>query len=170
MTRQLRATICILTDADSGECFHRCLDGVIRNVPQRDIEIRLGFDTSPHNFYHALGVLCPDGAAPQRRNLPGGIERFSWSGTLGIKCQAWHCPVALPRARMARLLYHDCSLDSEYVIALDATSCVEQGWWEALERQLEQGVDYVGRLVWHEYNPMQAGSDSGELMVFGSSF
>ncbi len=56
---------------------------------------------------------------------------------------------------MARLLYHDMALETEYAISLDAGTCVQAGWWEALLRQLEQGTDYVGHARWHDYSPTQ---------------
>jgi hypothetical protein len=68
----------------------------------------------------------------------------------------WDSPTNLYKEPMARLMYHDVRLDSEYAVWLDDDSYVEPGWWEALLPLLAQQVDYIGQRWWVEYLPGQA--------------
>ncbi len=56
---------------------------------------------------------------------------------------------------MARYLFHDLALQSEYLIWFDDDSHVEPGWWEALWPLMERRIDYIGQQWWVDYLPGQ---------------
>ncbi len=56
---------------------------------------------------------------------------------------------------MARYLFHDVPLTSQYAIWFDDDSFVESGWWEALLPSLQRRVDYIGQEWWVDYLPGQ---------------
>jgi hypothetical protein len=67
----------------------------------------------------------------------------------------WDSPVNLYKEPMARLLYHDVPLATEYAVWFDDDSFVEEGWWEALCPLLDRHVDYLGQPWWVDYLPGQ---------------
>ena len=67
----------------------------------------------------------------------------------------WNSPINLYKEPMARLLYHDVPLTTEYAVWFDDDSLVEPGWWQALRVELDRGVDYVGQSWWVDYLPGQ---------------
>jgi hypothetical protein len=56
---------------------------------------------------------------------------------------------------MARLMFHDEPLTTDYVVWLDDDSFVEDGWWQALCPWSDRGVDYIGQPYWVDYLPGQ---------------
>ena len=155
MTAARLTTICVLTFGDYLAYFRRCLDSILEHTPPQDVELRLGFNDAPISFHLALGQLGPAGRPPRRDLLPGGVERFEWTGEQGRPMSVWNSPRNLYKEPMARYLFHDVALRTEYAIWLDDDSFVEAGWWQALLPLLERGIDYVGQPWWVDYLPGQ---------------
>src|SRR5690348_3989002 len=132
MTALRTATLCVLTYGDYLAYFRRCLDSLLAHTPADAVELRLGFNDAPVSFHWALGRLCPDGRPPHRALLPGGLERFEWTAPQGLPVCAWRSPVNLFKEPMARSMFHEVPLGTEYALWLDDDSFVEAGWWEAL--------------------------------------
>jgi hypothetical protein len=63
----------------------------------------------------------------------------------------WDSPVNRYKEPMARLLFHDVPLATEYAVWLDDDSFVEEGWWEVLCPLLDSHVDYIGQAWWVSY-------------------
>jgi hypothetical protein len=155
MTAKRWATVCILTFGDYLPYFKRCLESVLAYTPQDQIELRLGFNDAPLSFHYALGLLCPDGAATDNVLLSSGIDRFSFIGDAGMQVRLWHSPRNLYKEPIARLMYHEVALETEYTIWFDDDSYVEPGWWEALFPLLERKIDYIGQPWFVYYLPGQ---------------
>jgi hypothetical protein len=102
-----------------------------------------------------MGILCPDGVIPERRVLPGEIERFRWAGRQEMAIAAWYSPSRLPRWRILRLLLHDLQLQTEYTVLLDDATVVSPRWWDELQTLLKDGIDYAGQPCWHHYSSRQ---------------
>ncbi len=150
-----RATVCLLTYGDYLPYFRRCLESVLATTPRDAIELRLGFNQAPVSHSYTLGALCPDGTTPARALLPGGVERFSWTGPDGLTVRLWSSPTNLYKEPMARHLYHDVPLATEYAVWLDDDTYVEPGWWEELIPLFERQVAYAGQAWWVDYLPGQ---------------
>ena len=86
MDQTRQAALCIVTGADRADSFQRTLKSILEHTPAGGVELRLGFIQAGYAFHYALGASCPDGAAPQRHELPGGIERFSGQRPKGCRC------------------------------------------------------------------------------------
>jgi tetratricopeptide (TPR) repeat protein len=157
-TSQPRATVCILTYGEYPEYFHRCLDSILAFTPLEQIELRLGFNDAKSSFEYAwekLGGATVAPAGPECTLLPGDVERFTFVSPLGIKVRLWKSPVNIYKEPMARLIYHDVFLETEYTIWFDDDSYVEEGWWPALCRILDRKIDYIGQPWWVNYFPGQ---------------
>jgi tetratricopeptide (TPR) repeat protein len=150
-----RATVCILTYGDYREYFGRCLDSVLEHTPLDQIELRLGFNDAESSFAYAWEKLGAREAWPELTRLPADIERFTFHSPLGMKVLLWKSPVNLYKEPMARLLYHNVVLDTEYAIWLDDDSYVEEGWWPALCQVMDRQIDYSGQSWWADYFPGQ---------------
>jgi hypothetical protein len=146
-----RAAICVLTWGDELDEFERRLGRILPQLPPAQVELRLGFSRSPRCFHYTLGLLCTDGATPDRFPLPGGIERFQWRSKDGLPIRAWVSPTNLAKDEMARLLYHDDPLESEFAVFLGDEFPLDAGWWETLAPLLDKGLDYLGRPAWRDY-------------------
>src|SRR5579884_1515169 len=154
MTCARRATVCVLTYGDFLNYYQRCLESLLATTPLDAVELRLGFNSAPKSFAYALGRLA--GADTPRHNLlPGAVERYAWDGPAGVPVLAWQSPANLYKEPMARLMYHDVRLGTDYTLWLDDDSFVEPGWWEALVPPMDQGVDYLGQPWWVTYLPGQ---------------
>jgi tetratricopeptide (TPR) repeat protein len=154
-TTRARATVCILTYGNYPEYFRRSLDSVLQHTPLEQIELRLGFNDAPASFQYAFQTLGGDSAAVEKTLLPGEIERFTFLSPRGVLVRLWKSPVNLYKEPMARLLYHDVFLDTEYTIWFDDDSFVEEGWWPALCQVLDRKIDYIGQRWWVDYFPGQ---------------
>ena len=146
MTNDRQAAVCLFAQPDAA-AFRRCLWSVLNHTPRDRIELRLACGTGD-DLAFALGVLCPDGAAPARQALPGGVERFHWTAADGLPVWAW--------AGVSGPLLDDVPLESEYAVCLGRGAALEAGWWEALAPLLEQRIDLIGRPAWHVYAPGEA--------------
>jgi hypothetical protein len=135
--------------------FGRCLDSLLAHTPSDTIDLRLGFNYAQVSFHYALGRTCPDNRPPRRSLLPGRIERFEWTTPAGVPVCAWNSPANLYKEPMARLMFHDVPLHSDYAIWIDDDSYVDPGWWQALLPLLEQRIDYIGQRQWADYLPEQ---------------
>ncbi len=149
-----RATVCLLTYGDYLVYFRRCLESVLTTTPAGAIELRLGFNDAPASLAYARQRLRLDDAA-ERRLLAGDVEQLSFVTPQGMTVRLWNAPVNLYKEPMARLMYHDVPLDSEYAVWLDDDSFVEEGWWQALVPLMERRVDYIGQPWWVDYLPGQ---------------
>jgi hypothetical protein len=145
MTAVPPATICILTYGDHLAYFRRCLDSVLAHTPAGAFELRLGFNEAPVSFHYALGRLCPTGVWIERQELPGGVERLRWSGPDDMSIRAWNSPTNLFKYPMARLLYYDAPLTTEYAVWFDDDTYVDAGWWDGLRQLFEKKIDYIGQ-------------------------
>jgi hypothetical protein len=157
-TSQPRATVCILTYGEYPEYFRRCLDSLLAFTPLEQIELRLGFNDAKSSFEYAWEKLGGATVAPAGLEctlLPGDVERFTFLSPLGIKVRMWKSPVNLYKEPMARLIYHDVFLETEYTIWFDDDSYVEEGWWPSLCQILDRKIDYIGQLWWVNYFPGQ---------------
>ena len=152
--RAPRATICILTYGDYLPYFRRCLDSVLANTPAGEIELRLGFNAAPASVTYAWQRLGLEGAV-EPETLAHGVRRSTFTGPGGMTVRVWDSPVNLYKEPMARLLYHDVPLTTEYAVWFDDDSFVEPGWWPALCAILDRGVDYIGQSWWVYYLPGQ---------------
>ncbi|HEY7310265.1 MAG TPA: hypothetical protein VH643_12955 [Gemmataceae bacterium] len=150
-----RVTLCALTFGNYLPYFRRCLESLLAAPPQEPFELRLGFNDAPTSFAYAVGRLGADGAAWMHTRVPGGVERFTNTGDDGMPVWLWHSPVNLYKEPMARRLFHDVPLTTEYVLWFDDDSYVEPGWWEQLRPLLERQVDYIGQPWWVYYLPGQ---------------
>ena len=137
------------------DAFASRLDKLLRHTPPGVMELRLGFSRAVHSLHYALGLLCPDGTTPGRQELPGGIERFWWADAGGPPVLAWNVPGGVDRDVMARLLFYDVPLSTDYAVCLEDGSDIEGGWWETLTPLLDQGIDYLGNPRWQDYTPVQ---------------
>jgi len=149
------ATICILTYGDYLPYFRRCLDSVLEHTPLDQIELRLGFNDAPASFDWARGRLGGGNVPHETAILPGDIQRTTFTSPEGMTVYLWNSPVNLYKEPMARLMYHDVPLDTEYAVWFDDDSYVEAGWWEALCKILKQNIDYIGQSWWADYFPGQ---------------
>ncbi len=155
MTAPHLATLCVLTYGDYLVYFRRCLESLLSHTPAEAIELRLGFNAAPASFHYALGLLAPERSVPHRALLPGEVERFRWHTAAGNSACAWQSAANLYKEPMARYLFHELPLESEYVIWFDDDSFVDAGWWEALLPLMRQRVDYIGQQWWVDYLPGQ---------------
>jgi hypothetical protein len=156
MSQSRPAAIRLFVYSDSLEYFPVALAAVLAHTPREQIELRLGFSQAPHNCYYALGTLSPEGVTPARHELPGAVEHFQWTANGGLPVRVWLSAGPLAPRELARLVYHDLPLTTEYAVALAETTAVEAGWWEALAPLLRQRVDYIGSPHWVDYTPQQA--------------
>src|SRR5262249_29733416 len=60
----------------------------------------------------------------------------------------WNSPTNLFKEPMARLMYYDIPMLTEYAIWFDDDSHVESGWWDALRPRLDEKIDYLGQPWW----------------------
>src|SRR5262249_26796554 len=135
--------------------FRRCLDSVLEHTPAEQIELRLGFNDAPASLRYAKERLFSEGTATESTLLPQQVVR-TFASHRGMTVRTWDSPVNLYKEPMARLLYHDVPLDTEYVIWFDDDSFVEAGWWQALLPALDGKIDYLGQSWWVDYLPGQA--------------
>src|SRR5262249_7523512 len=91
-----------------------------------------------------------DGAA-----LADGVQRASYTSHDGFLVRSWNSPTNLCKEPMARLMFHDVALRTDYVIWFDDDSYVEQGWWQALCPLLDRDIQYIGQEWWVDYLPGQ---------------
>jgi tetratricopeptide (TPR) repeat protein len=140
-----RATICILTYGDYLPYFQRCLDSILAATPRAEIELRLGFNDAPGSRDYAQKRLDLDRASREEATLPGGVTRTCHVCSDGLLVRTWDSPVNLYKEPMARLLYHDIPIATEYAVWFDDDSYVEAGWWEATRPLLDRKVDYIGQ-------------------------
>ncbi len=155
MTTPRLAAVCILTYGDCLDYYLRCLASVLAHTPADGIELRLGFNDAPTSFHYAVGRLSPEEAPLSYARLPGGVKRYAWTSPEGFPVTAWNSPVNLYKEPMARLLWHDAPLATEYAVWFDDDSFVEPGWWDALLPLLRQRIDYIGQPWWVHYLPGQ---------------
>ena len=151
-----RATVCILTYGDYLPYFRRCLESVLAHTPPGEIELRLGLNAAPESFREARERLLPEEGAADSTLLARVVERVSFVGPGGMPVRMWNSPGNLYKEPMARLLYHDLPLTTEYAVWFDDDSYVEAGWWQALTPLLDRHVDYIGQPWWVDYLPGQA--------------
>jgi tetratricopeptide (TPR) repeat protein len=150
------ATVCILTYGDYRPYFERCLESVLATTPHGAIELRLGFNDAPASLAYARERLGLEDDAWAHHVHADGVRRAALVTASGMTVRLWHSPVNLYKEPMARLMYHDMPLVSEYAVWLDDDSYVEPGWWEALLPLLARHVDYVGQRWWVDHLPGQA--------------
>jgi tetratricopeptide (TPR) repeat protein len=150
------ATVCILTYGDHRPYFERCLESVLATVPHDAIELRLGFNDAPASLAYARERLGLEDDAWSSDLHADGVRRAALVTASGMTVRLWHSPVNLYKEPMARLMYHDVPLVSEYAVWLDDDSYAEPGWWEALLPLLARHVDYIGQRWWVNYLPGQA--------------
>jgi tetratricopeptide (TPR) repeat protein len=150
-----RATICILTYGDYVPYFRRCLDSVLRHTPPGRCELRLGFNAAPAALAYARQCLPAERGEIDSQVLPGDVRRTSFVSRGGLTVRLWDAPVNLYKEPMARLMYHDPPLTTEYVVWFDDDSFVEEGWWQALCPLFDRHVDYIGQPWWVDYLPGQ---------------
>ncbi len=155
MTVPSLTTLCILTYGDYLDYYRRCLESILAHTPGDAFDLHLGFNAATLSLHYALGLLGPDIGAPHLAQLPGGVERFRWRADNGLAVCAWNSPVNLFKEPMARYLFHDVPLTSQYAIWFDDDSFVESGWWEGLLPLLQRRVDYIGQEWWVDYLPGQ---------------
>lgn len=147
------ATVCILTYGGFTPYFSRCLGSVLDTTPLDKIELRLGFNQAAENYRHALERLQP---ATMRTELASDtLTRVYLRTAEGLLVRAWRSEENLYKEPMARLLYYDVPLDTEYVVWFDDDSFVLPGWWEELQPFLVAGYDYIGQPWWVDYLPGQ---------------
>jgi tetratricopeptide (TPR) repeat protein len=149
-----RATVCVLTFGDHLPYFRRCLDSVLRHTPPGRFELRLGFNAAPAALAYARQCLPAEGEGTDSQVLPGGVRRTSFVSR-GLTVRLCESPVNLYKEPMARLLYHDLPLATEYAVWFDDDSFVEEGWWQALCPLFDRHVDYIGQTWWVDYLPGQ---------------
>jgi tetratricopeptide (TPR) repeat protein len=149
------ATVCILTYGDYLPYFERCLESVLATAPHGAIELRLGFNDAPASLDYARERLGLEGGAAPDDVAVGGVRRTEFVTPGGMTVRLWHSTANLYKEPMARLMYHDVPLVSEYAVWLDDDSYVETGWWEALLPLLARKVDYIGQRWWVDYLPGQ---------------
>ncbi len=150
-----RATVCLLTHGDHLAYFRRALVSLDRHTPAGEAELRIGFNAAPGSFHFALGRLLPDHGEPRVEALPGGVERWTFTRDAGTAVRLWNAAENLYKEPMARLLYHDVPLLTEYAVWFDDDSYAEAGWWEALRPRFDRRVDYLGQFWWVDYLPGQ---------------
>lgn len=151
-----RVTICILTYGEYLAFFRRCFDSVLATTPLDQIELRLGFNQAAESFGYACERLGAAIADVERKMLDRDIERLSFRSPAGMTVHMWNSPVNLYKEPMARLMYHDLPLETEYAVWFDDDSFVEDGWWPALQALLDRRIDYIGQRWWVDYLPGQA--------------
>jgi tetratricopeptide (TPR) repeat protein len=145
------ATVCILTYGDYRPYFERCLESILATAPHAAVELRLGFNDARASLAYARERLGLDDAAV----LHNDVRRAAFVTVEGMTVRLWDSPANLYKEPMARLMYHDIPLVSEYAVWLDDDSYVEPGWWEALLPLLARKVDYIGQRWWVDYLPGQ---------------
>jgi hypothetical protein len=150
-----RGTVCILTFGDYLPYFRRCLDSVLRHTPDGRIELRLGFNAAPASLAYARQRLPVAGQAAEEHGLPGGVRRTSWVSRGGMRVRLWEAAENLYKEPMARLMFHDVPLATEYAVWFDDDTFVEEGWWETLCPLFDRRVDYIGQQWWVDYLPGQ---------------
>jgi Flp pilus assembly protein TadD len=146
-----RATVCILTYGDYLPYFRRCLESVLQHTLAGRIELRLGFNAAPASLAYARQRLPAESGDFDSQVLPGGVERTSFISRGGMIVRLWDSPVNRYKEPMARLLFHDVPLTTEYAVWFDDDSFVEEGWWHALCPLLDHRVDYIGQSWWVNY-------------------
>jgi predicted O-linked N-acetylglucosamine transferase (SPINDLY family)/ADP-heptose:LPS heptosyltransferase len=149
------STICILTYGDHLPYFRRCLDSVLEHTPLGEIELRLGFNNAPASFNWARRRLGSESIPQDTANLSEDVQRTTFRSPNGTTVRLWNSPVNLYKEPMARFMYHDVRLDTDYVIWFDDDSYVEAGWWQALCEIFRQKIDYIGQSWWADYFPGQ---------------
>jgi hypothetical protein len=118
-----------------------------------------------------MGALCPDGKTPVRQDLPGGVERFRWSGDGGRAISCWVGPATLKPESIRRLLLFDLPVATDYVVLLSGNlPPTEPAWWAPLAQWMEQGVDYIGVPAWQEYLPAQMETIQTQRWYLGVPF
>ena len=165
-----RATICILTYGEYLAFFRRCFDSILANTPLQEIELRLGFNNAPHSFAYARERLGGGTDPVEKMVLSGEVERLSFLGPGGMRVRMWNSPTNLYKEPMARLLYHDLPLETEYAVWFDDDSFVEAGWWPALNAVLDRKIDYIGQPWWVDYLPGQVEMIQAQLWYRGVPF
>jgi hypothetical protein len=155
MSLPRRVTICIACDGPLTNGIRQCVSCLIEHTPLAEIELRVGFSAENHSFFHVLGMLCPDRVVPECRRLPQGLERFQWVGRDNLPILAWSFPDGRSNEMLARAVFHDVPLATNYVVQLEVDAVLESGWWESLLPLMDQGLDYIGQPAWHEYSPSQ---------------
>jgi tetratricopeptide (TPR) repeat protein len=148
-----RATVCLLTYGDYLPYFRRCLDSVLEHVPPGRMELRLGFNDARASVEYAKQACPVLGEASE--SLSGGVRRWSFTSRDRLAVRSWDSPVNLFKEPMARLLFHDLPLTTEYVVWLDDDSYIEEGWWQTLCPLFDREIDYVGQQWWVNYLPGQ---------------
>jgi hypothetical protein len=103
-----------------------------------------------------LQCLAPGSNPLQEVLLPGLIGRTSWRDPRGAPVHFWNSPRNLFKEPMARLMFHDLPLTTEYAIWLDDDTFVEPGWWPELCAVMDRQIDYIGQPWWVYYLPGQA--------------
>jgi hypothetical protein len=150
-----RATICILTYGDYLPYFRRCLDFILQTTPRGEIELRLGFNAAPISSRYARDRLGLTAGKCESVALSEDVTRISQICPDGFTVRCWDARLNLYKEPMARLLFHDVPLITEYVLWFDDDSFVEPGWWEALRPLLDQKIDYFGQPWMVYYLPGQ---------------
>jgi hypothetical protein len=153
MSEKPRATICLLTYGDYVPYFERCFESILRYTPQNQYELRLGFNDAAVSFDYALKRLYTSyvpSTVP-----PTGLQRLTLRDAAGHTVRLWNSAVNLYKEPMARLMYYQVPLTTDYTIWFDDDSYVEAGWWEELVRVLDRGIDYIGQEWWVGYFPGQ---------------
>jgi len=153
MSNTSKAAICVFANGNSVPVFERCFNSILKHTPPDQFELRLAFSQADKSLCLAVGALSPNGVWLQCDRLPDGFERVRWTARQGFPVRAWHTERHTSRENLARLMFHDLPLESEYAICLDQSAAVEAGWWEALAPLLERKVDYIGHLKWRDYLP-----------------
>ena len=127
---------------------------MLSHTPPGRIELRLGFNDAPASLEYARQALPTQGAV-ESQTLQGGVRRSSYASRDGLLVRLWDSPANLYKEPMARILYHDLPLVTDYAVWLDDDSFVEEGWWQALCPLLDRGIDYIGQEWWDNYLPGQ---------------
>ena len=164
-----RATVCILTYGDYLPYFRRCLDSVLQNTPVNEIELRLGFNAASASLEYARERLgLTDGAATI--HLSESVRRISSVCPSGMAVRLWESTLNHYKEPMARLMYHDIPLTTEYAVWFDDDTFVERGWWPALCSVLDRSIDYIGKAWWVDYLPGQEEMIRAQPWFHGKSF
>jgi hypothetical protein len=128
---------------------------VLRHTPAGRIELRLGINAAPASLAYARQCLLVEGGAAEEHILPGGVRRTSCVSRDGMRVRLWESPENLYKEPMARLMFHDVPLATEYAVWFDDDAFVEEGWWEALCPLFDRCIDYIGQPWWVDYLPGQ---------------
>ena len=149
------ATICILTYGDYLPYFSRCLDSVLRTVPPLRYELRLGFNAAPQAVQMVRDRFQLEPKPITEVQLGSDLFRTQFRTADGLTVTMWVSNENLYKEPMARLMYHDIPLTTDYTVWLDDDSYVRPGWWEALDSLLCDRIDYIGQPWWVDYLPGQ---------------